>query len=55
MALEISDNERIETLLSQSRSFFVINRSGILQHYENFLKENQDADLYAGLFTKFFS
>ena len=51
MALEISDNERIESLLSQSRSFFVIDQSGILQHYENFLKESQDADLYAGLFA----
>lgn len=51
MALELSDNDRIESLLSQSRSFFVIDSSGILQHYENFLSETQESDLYAGLFT----
>ncbi|MHA2028735.1 MAG: hypothetical protein ACW99Q_05040 [Candidatus Kariarchaeaceae archaeon] len=51
MVQEISESDKIETLLSQSRSFFVIDSTGILQHYENFLPEPQEPDLYAGLFS----
>ncbi len=52
MAVELSDSDRIETLLSQSRSFYVIDSTGILQHFENFLPEPQESDLYAGLFAE---
>ncbi|MHA2098794.1 MAG: hypothetical protein ACW99A_08910 [Candidatus Kariarchaeaceae archaeon] len=51
MVQEISESDKIETLLSQSRSFFVIDSTGILQHYENFLPEPREPDLYAGLFS----
>lgn len=51
MAAELSDSDKIETLLSQSRSFYVIDSTGILQHFENFLSEPQESDLYAGLFA----
>ncbi|MCH8908072.1 MAG: hypothetical protein IH840_13370 [Candidatus Heimdallarchaeota archaeon] len=49
--VEMTVNERIEVLLSESRSFFVIDPTGILQHYEDFLDSDDDPDLFAGLFA----
>ena len=51
MSTTMDEKSRVETLLSQSRSFFVIDKNGILQHFENFDEEEMDADLFAGLFS----
>lgn len=44
-------NLQVEQLLSISRTFFVIDSSGILLYHEDFSDQDIDADLYAGLFS----
>ena len=50
MAVE-NTNVRIEEILSQSRALYIINSSGILLHHEFFLNQQDDPNLYAGLFA----
>ncbi len=44
-------NLKIEQILSRSRAIYIIDSSGILLHHEFFLNQEDDADLYAGLFA----
>lgn len=50
MAVE-SPNERIEQLLSAARAIYIIDSAGILLFHEFFIGQNDDPDLYSGLFA----
>jgi len=44
-------NVKIEQLLSASRAIYIIDATGILLHHEFFLGQQEDPDLYSGLFA----
>lgn len=44
-------NVRIEQLLTASRAIYIIDSTGILLHHEFFLGQQDDPDLYSGLFA----
>ena len=44
-------NVRLENLLSLSKAMYIMDTSGILLHHEYFLNQEEDPNLYAGLFT----
>lgn len=42
---------RIDHLLAQARALYIINESGLLEHYENFTDKEEDPDLFSALFA----
>jgi hypothetical protein len=42
---------KIDSLLTKARALYIINESGLLEHYENFTDNYEDPDLYSALFA----